>query len=47
MNYIGAYCRLVEPTTQQGKETLFLTGDNLYYAGQEKFRKIPGSPIAY
>ena len=47
MNYIGAYCRLVEPTTQQGKETLFLTGDNLYYAEQEKFRKIPGSPIAY
>lgn len=45
--YKGTYCRLVEPTTQSGKEDMFLVGDNHYVAGQDNFSKIPGSPIAY
>ena len=45
--YKGAYCRLVEPTTQQGKEDMFLAGENRYIAKQSNFSKIPGSPIAY
>lgn len=45
--YKGIYCRLVEPTTQQGKENMFLEGDNRYVAEQANFSKIPGSPIAY
>lgn len=45
--YKGTYCRLIEPTTQQGKEKMFLDGENRYYAEQEKFSKIPGSPVAY
>ena len=45
--YKGAYCRLIEPTTQQGKEELYLSGSNRYEANQENFSKIPGSPIAY
>lgn len=45
--YKGIYCRLVEPTTQQGKENMFLEGDNRYAAEQANFSKIPGSPIAY
>ena len=45
--YKGSYCRLIEPTTQQGKEELYLNGSNRYYANQENFSKIPGSPIAY
>ena len=45
--YQGAYCRLIEPTTQQGKEELFLAGENRYEAQQANFSKIPGSPVAY
>ena len=45
--YQGTYCRLVEPTTQQGKEDMFLAGENRYTAEQADFSKIPGSPIAY
>mgnify|MGYP000073192513 CR=1 FL=1 len=45
--YKGIYCRLVEPTTQQGKEDMFLEGDNRYAAEQANFSKIPGSPVAY
>jgi hypothetical protein len=46
-NYKGTYCRLIEPTTQQGKEEMFLTGENRYTAQQDNFAKIPGSPVAY
>ncbi|MCI6150867.1 MAG: BREX-1 system adenine-specific DNA-methyltransferase PglX [Flintibacter sp.] len=45
--YKGTYCRLVEPTTQQGKENMFLEGNNRYVAEQANFSKIPGSPVAY
>lgn len=46
-NYKGTYCRLIEPTTQQGKEDMFLCGENRYFAKQDNFSKIPGSPVAY
>ena len=45
--YCGTYSRLLEPATQQGKEELFLSGQNRYTAQQTNFSKIPGSPIAY
>ena len=45
--YQGEYCRLIEPTTQQGKEAMFLAGQNRYVSQQENFAKIPGSPVAY
>lgn len=45
--YKGIYCRLVEPTTQIGKEEMFLKGENQYYTVQKDFNKIPGSPVAY
>ena len=45
--YLGAYCRLIGPTTQQGKEDMFLAGENRYAADQSNFSKIPGSPVAY
>lgn len=45
--YKSTYCRLVEPTTQQGKEDMFLAGENRYTAEQASFFKIPGLPIAY
>ena len=46
-DYKGEYCRLIEPTTQQGKEDMFLAGENRYEADQSNFSKIPGSPVAY
>ena len=46
-DYKGEYCRLIEPTTQQGKEDMFLAGENRYAADQSNFSKIPGSPVAY
>lgn len=45
--YKATYCRLIEPTTQLGKEDMFLAGNNLYTAQQSDFSKIPGSPVAY
>ena len=46
-NYKGVYCRLVESTTQQGKEKIFLSGENHYIANQTNFSKIPTMPIGY
>lgn len=46
-NYKGTYCRLIDPTTQQGKEDMFLAGENRYTATQDNFSIIPGSPVAY
>lgn len=45
--YKGTYCRLIEPTSQQGKEDMFLAGQNRYTANQDDFAKIPGAPVAY
>ena len=46
-DYKGTYCRLIEPTSQQGKEDMFLAGGNRYFANQDNFAKIPGRPVAY
>lgn len=43
----GTYCRLIEPTSQQGKEGMFLAGENCYFANQIEFKEIPGKPVAY
>lgn len=45
--YQGEYCRLIEPTTQQGKEAMFLSAQNRYVSQQENFAKIPGELVAY
>lgn len=47
IGYKGVYCRLIEPTSQKGKEDMFLAGDNQYEAVQDNFEKILGSPVAY
>ena len=41
-NYKGVYCRLIEPTTQQGKEEMFLAGKNRYTANQDNFAQNSG-----
>lgn len=46
-NYMGTYCRLIDPTTQQGKEDMFLASNNRYTAQQSSFSMIPGQPVAY
>ena len=45
--YKGTYCRLIDPTSQQGKENVFLDADDRYYSEQNKFFDIPGKPVAY
>lgn len=45
--YKGTYCRLIEPTSQQGKEDMFLARENHYVVNQDKLKKIPGKPISY
>lgn len=45
--YKGVYCRLIEPTSQVGKEEMFLAGEKRYVAEQGNFAKIPGEPVAY
>lgn len=46
-DYKGVYCRLIESTTQQGKEDMFVSGENRFESSQSIFSKIPGSPLAY
>lgn len=46
-SYKGCYARLIEPTTQDGKEAMFLAETNRYTAQQDNFSKIPGAPVAY
>lgn len=45
--YKGTYCRLIEPTSQQEKEDMFLAGGNRYTVNQEDFGKIPGNGVIY
>ncbi|NLO39965.1 MAG: BREX-1 system adenine-specific DNA-methyltransferase PglX, partial [Ruminiclostridium sp.] len=47
LGYLGTYARLIEPTTQDGKEEMFLAGRNRYTADQQNFTKIPSAPVAY
>lgn len=46
-NFIGTYCRLIEPTSELGKEQMYLIKENIYHTTQDNFKKIPGNPIAY
>ena len=45
--YNGVYCRLIEPTTQKGKEEMYIAKRKRYIARQNNFLEIPGKPIAY
>lgn len=47
VGYKSVYCRLVEPTTQDSKESLFLSGMEHYSVAREQFECIGGSPFAY
>ena len=46
-DFCGTYCRLVEPDTQEGKERLFLSGNNRFFSKQNLFTMLPTTPIAY
>ena len=45
--YKGTYCRLIDPPSQQGKEDMFLSGENHYMVEQQQFARIPGESVAY
>ncbi|MGN0838928.1 MAG: BREX-1 system adenine-specific DNA-methyltransferase PglX [Pyramidobacter sp.] len=46
-NYYGKYCRLVDQTNQNDKETMFLSHKKIYISNQLNFNMIPGHPVAY
>ena len=46
-DYIGTYCRLVEPTSELKKRDAFLDKSGRYYISQKKLSALPGSPVAY
>lgn len=41
------FCRLIGPTSQNGKEEMFLNRENVYVSSVSEFAKIPGMPVAY
>ena len=43
----GKYVRLISPTTQKGKEDLYLSGQKQFISNQNDFAKVPGMPVAY
>ena len=43
--YKGTYCRLIEPTSQQGKEDMFLAGENRYTANQDDLGRFRGHQL--
>lgn len=45
--YAGVYCRLVEPSSQKGKEDLFLSKENCYATTQKAFLAMPGTTFSY
>ncbi len=46
-DYKGIYYRLTAPTTQQGKENMFLAKENGYIADRKKFSEIPRNRLGY
>lgn len=46
-NYKGVYQRLIEGNSQQKKEEMFLSHNEIYTASRNTFDLVPGEPIAY
>lgn len=46
-NYRGVYIKLLDYAGEKPKEEAFLRKSDLFVTNQGKFKKIPGSPIAY
>ena len=46
-DYKGTYCRMIEPTNQQGKEDMFLAGKNRYNIKENEYKNLPGEIVAY
>lgn len=45
--YNATYVRLLEYNTQNSKEDAFLKGGNRFFVSNERFKKIPSTPITY
>ena len=45
--YKGIYFRLLEESTQDAKEEAFLRHDSMFVSSQDKYKAIPGAPVAY
>lgn len=46
-SYKGTYLRLIDGNGESEKESRFLSGENRFYVKQDRFKEIPGSPLAY
>ncbi|WP_292018858.1 BREX-1 system adenine-specific DNA-methyltransferase PglX [Megasphaera sp. UBA4382] len=47
INYKSNYYQLLRPTTQVGKEKMFLRKQGRYAVNSDEFKKVPGIPFAY
>ena len=45
--YVAAYSRLLDGASEKEKEELYLSHNNINYAKEEQFEKLPGYAIAY
>ena len=45
--YRTTFCRLLDGKSESGKENLFLSKRERYFAKQDEFSQIPGAPVAY
>lgn len=46
-NYLSHFSRLVDYTSQDSKEEIYLNGTNNYYVSQNNFEKVPGCSFVY
>ena len=46
-DYHGSYSRLIDYPSQEKKNIAFLSNNDRYFASQNNYVKIPGTPIAY
>ena len=45
--FLGEYRRLLDGSSQDSKEEMYLSGVNAFSVTSESFKKIPGTPFAY
>lgn len=47
LNYRGTYSRLIDFNSQDKKELAYINGEQRFVISQERYKSIPGSPVAY
>lgn len=47
MDYLGTYCRLIKPTSQDEKEKMFLQNEERHFVSSERYLSTPKKRIVY